>query len=156
MPVHSVMSWNGRGSHVTRVQQRQITQNAAMHFKRGRPWLIEWYRLSDDQRQAAVFRGIRDRDPGAVVEATCLESQKLRVRTYTAGYNVLCVVQTLLWHLGFQETKCFFPAHSLRFSIVGSLCDWEVACSASDHLGSNFESCVWRVVSSHSGSPDPI
>ena len=37
-----------------------------------------------------------------------------------------------------------------RFSIVGSLRDREVACSASDRQGPNFESCVWRTVSSHS------
>ena len=30
------------------------------------------------------------------------------------------------------------------------LCDREVACSASDRQGWNFESCVWRAVSSHS------
>ena len=35
-------------------------------------------------------------------------------------------------------------------SIVGSLRDREVACSASDRQGSNFESCVWRTVSSQS------
>ena len=35
-------------------------------------------------------------------------------------------------------------------SIVGNLRDREVACSASDRRGSNFESCVWRTVSSHS------
>ena len=35
-------------------------------------------------------------------------------------------------------------------SIVGSLRDLEVACSASDRQGSNFESCVWRTVSSQS------
>ena len=33
---------------------------------------------------------------------------------------------------------------------MGSLCDREVACSASDRQGSNFESCVWRTVSSQS------
>ena len=33
---------------------------------------------------------------------------------------------------------------------VGSLRDREVACSTSDRQGSNFESCVWRTVSSHS------
>ena len=33
---------------------------------------------------------------------------------------------------------------------AGSLRDREVACSASDRLGSNFESCVWRTVSSQS------
>ena len=32
---------------------------------------------------------------------------------------------------------------------MGSLRDREVACSASDRQGSNFESCVWRAVSSH-------
>ena len=31
---------------------------------------------------------------------------------------------------------------------MGSLRDREVACSASDRQGSNFESCVWRTVSS--------
>ena len=35
-------------------------------------------------------------------------------------------------------------------SIVGSLRDREVACSASDRQGSNFESCVCRTVSSQS------
>ena len=34
-------------------------------------------------------------------------------------------------------------------SAVGSLCDREVAGPASDRQGSNFESCVWRAVSSH-------
>ena len=35
-------------------------------------------------------------------------------------------------------------------SIVGSFRDREVACSVSDRQGSNFESCVWRTVSSQS------
>ena len=43
----------------------------------------------------------------------------------------------------------------MKLSIVGSLRDREVACSASDRQGSNFESCVWRTVSSHS-SHHPI
>ena len=33
---------------------------------------------------------------------------------------------------------------------MGSLRDREVACSASDRQGSNFESCVWRTVPSQS------
>ena len=74
---------------------------------------------------------------GAVVKAACLKSRRSRVRTP-------------LWPPSYKETKCFFSAHSQRFNIVGSLCDQEVACSASDRQGSNFESCVWRVVSSHS------
>ena len=77
--------------------------------------------------------------------------------------------------LALQEEKCYFsastndfteahtpttahhdapnvhPSHSLeKVSIVGSLRDREVACSASDRQGSNFESCVWRTVSSQS------
>ena len=38
----------------------------------------------------------------------------------------------------------------VKVSIVGSLRDREVACSASDRQGSNFESCVWKTVSSQS------
>ena len=38
----------------------------------------------------------------------------------------------------------------VKVSIAGSLRDREVACSASDRQGSNFESCVWRTVSSQS------
>ena len=38
----------------------------------------------------------------------------------------------------------------MLLSIVESLRDREVVCSASDLQGSNFESCVWRTVSSHS------
>ena len=44
----------------------------------------------------------------------------------------------------------FLPHPRVRLSIVGSLRDREVACSASNRQGSNFESCVWRTVSSHS------
>ena len=49
---------------------------------------------------------------------------------------------------GLKETKMFFPHPLGEVSIVGSLRDREVACSASDHQGPNFESCVWRTVSS--------
>ena len=38
----------------------------------------------------------------------------------------------------------FLPHPRVKVSIVGSLRDREVACSASDRQGSNFESCVWR------------
>ena len=72
-----------------------------------------------------------------MVKAACLESRVSWVRTP-------------LWHSSFKETKCFFPAHSERFNIVGSLREREVAYSASDSQRSNFESCVWSAVSSHS------
>ena len=51
---------------------------------------------------------------------------------------------------GLKETKKFLPHPRVKVSIVGSLRDRGVACSASDRQGSNFESCVWRTVSSHS------
>ena len=44
----------------------------------------------------------------------------------------------------------FLPHSRVKVSIVGSLRDREVASSASDRQGSNFESCVWRTVSSQS------
>ena len=51
---------------------------------------------------------------------------------------------------GLKKTEMFLPHPLVKLSIVGSLCYREVACSASDRQGANFESCVWRTVSSHS------
>ena len=51
---------------------------------------------------------------------------------------------------GFKETKMFLPHPRVKVSIVESFRDREVTCSASDRQGSNFESCVWRTVSSQS------
>ena len=51
---------------------------------------------------------------------------------------------------GWKDTKIFLPHPRVKVCIVGSLRDREVACSASDRQGSNFESCVWRTVSSQS------
>ena len=51
---------------------------------------------------------------------------------------------------GLKETKMFLPHPRVKVNILGSLRDREVACSASDRQGSNFESCVWRTVSSQS------
>ena len=51
---------------------------------------------------------------------------------------------------GLKETKMFLLHPRVKLSIVGSLRDRELACSASDRQCSNFESCVWRTVSSHS------
>ena len=61
-----------------------------------------------------------------------------RVRGYVPGLG------------GLKETKLLLPHPRVKVSIVGSLRDREVACSASDRQGSNFESCVWRTVSSQS------
>ena len=52
---------------------------------------------------------------------------------------------------GLKRNKKMFLFHPrVKVSIAGSLRDREVACSASDRQGSNFESCVWRTVSSQS------
>ena len=81
-------------------------------------------------------------------------------RTLCLGGGPRVVVSTAAFHArvrgsvpglgGLKETKLFLPHPRVKVSIVGSLCDREVACSASDRQGSNFESCVWRTVSSQS------
>ena len=78
----------------------------------------------------------------------------------TGGGGPRVVVSTAAFHArvrgsvpglgGLKETKLFLPHPRVKVSIVGSLRDREVACSASDRQGSNFESCVWRTVSSQS------
>ena len=50
----------------------------------------------------------------------------------------------------FKRNKNVSSPSTCESRIVGSLRDREVACSASDPQGSNFESCVWRTVSSQS------
>ena len=93
----------------------------------------------------------------------CLEqlvSQQCRASTGNTGGGPRVVVSTAAFHArvrgsvpglgGLKETKLFLPHPRVKVSIVGSLRDREVACSASDRQGSNFESCVWRTVSSQS------
>ena len=50
---------------------------------------------------------------------------------------------------GLKKKKMFLPHPLVKLSIVRSLRDLEVACSASDLQGLNLESRVWRAVSSH-------
>ena len=73
--------------------------------------------------------------PGVVVSTAAFHA---RVRGSFPGFGSL------------KETQIFLPHPRVKLSIVGSLCDREVACSASDHQWTIFESCVWRTVSSHS------
>ena len=78
----------------------------------------------------------------------------------TRGGGPRVVVSTAAFHArvwgsvpglgGLTETKMFLPHPRVKVNIVGSLRDREVACSASDRQVSNFESCVWRTVSSQS------
>ena len=49
-----------------------------------------------------------------------------------------------------KETKIFLPHPLVKTQYCGGLRDREVAYSTSDRQGSNFESCVWKAVSSHS------
>ena len=81
-----------------------------------------------------------------------------RVPTHIEGGGPRVVVSPAAFHArvrgsvpglgGLKETKMFLPHPRVKVSIAGSLSDREVACSASDRQGSNFESCVWRTVSS--------
>ena len=82
-----------------------------------------------------VIRECSCRGPRVVVSTAAFQA---RVRGSVPGLG------------GLKETKLFLPHPRVKVSIVGSLRDREVACSASDRQGSNFESCVWRTVSSQS------
>ena len=71
--------------------------------------------------------------------------------TFHASTNKVYIGGFLPLHLqDLKETKNVSSHPRVKVSIVGSLRDREVACSASDRQGSNFESCVWRTVSSQS------
>ena len=72
-----------------------------------------------------------------------------RVVVSTAAFHAR-VRGSVLGLGGLKETKLFLPHPRVKVSIVGSLRDREVACSASDRQGSNFESRVWKTVSSQS------
>ena len=67
------------------------------------------------------------------------------------------VVSTAAFHArvrgsfpGLVDLQMFLPYPLVKRNVVGSPRAREVACSTSDRQGSNFESCVWRAVSSHS------
>ena len=71
-------------------------------------------------------------------------------RVSTAAFHATRVRGSVPGLGGLKKTKMFLSHPRVKVSIVGSLRDREVACSASDRRGSNFESCVWRTVSSQS------
>ena len=82
------------------------------------------------------------------------------IRVLWLGGGPRVVVSTAAFHVrvrssfpgldGLKETLMFLPRPLVKLTIVGSLRNREVACSVSDLQGLNFESCVWRAVSSHS------
>ena len=93
------------------------------------------YRAGTGRASAGFLQGLSGGGPRVVVSTAAFHA---RVRGSVPGLG------------GLKGTKLFLPHPRVKVSIVGSLRDREVACSASDRQGSNFESCVWRTVSSQS------
>ena len=116
--------------------------------------LLEQPQITTSQGTFLVTKSCGDRTH----EHSMREEGLLLLHTEGGGPRV--VVSTAAFHArvrgsvpglgGLKETKMFLPHPRVKVSIVGSLRDREVACSASDRQGSNFESCVWRTVSSQS------
>ena len=110
--------------------------------------------LTDRPRLAVMRTGGFRADVGTTLVFGSLVAQLDR------GGGPRVVVSTAAFHArvrgsvpglgGLKETNMFLPHPRVKVSIVGNLRDREVACSASDRQGSNFESCVWRTVSSQS------
>ena len=98
-----------------------------------------WFRRTTEMYVKSCFLKLEDQllggGPRVVVSTAAFHA---RVRGSVPGLG------------GLKGTKMFRPHPRVKVSIVGSLRDREVACSASDRQGSNFESCVWRTVSSQS------
>ena len=98
--------------------------------------------MSDGFTIRVLSRGFtRNRDiPSAVV--------LIKAALGCMGGGPRVVVSTAAFHArvrgsvpglgGLKETKMFLPHPRVKVSIVGSLRDREVACSASDRQGSNF------------------
>ena len=74
---------------------------------------------------------------------------KVATRHYKGRRPIVVVWGPFLGIGGLKETKMLLPHPLVKLSILGSLSDRDVACSASDLQGLNFESCVRRAVSSH-------
>ena len=74
---------------------------------------------------------------------------KAATRHYKGRRPIVVVRGSFLGIDGLKKKNMFLPHPLVKLSIVGSLRDRDVACSASDLQGLNFESCVWRAVSSH-------
>ena len=113
-----------------------------------------------------ALKGLRDYSPVGPWCLVCVVTTSQRLKQHLApvwyylGGGPRVVVSTAAFHArvrgsvpglgGLKETKLFLPHPRVKVSIVGSLCDREVACSASDRQGSSFEFCVRRTVSSQS------
>ena len=92
-----------------------------------------------------VLAGFHNSAPGLMVPLN--EGGGPRVVVSTAAFHArVRFPVSAVW----KKQKMFLSHPRVKVSIVGSLRDREVVCSASDRQGSNFESCVWRTVSSQS------
>ena len=106
-------------------------------------------------RSARLWRRVLDNDN----EVYSWSQVETKERSLFPG-DIGIVVSTAAFHArvrgsfpglgGLKESKIFLPHPLVKLSIVGGLRDREVVCSASDRQGSNFESCVWRAMSSNS------
>ena len=82
-----------------------------------------------------MWASVTDGGP-TLTQAQC---RSIRLKVYSSG-GPRVVVSTAALHARVRGSS---PG-------LGGLKEKEVACSASDRQGSNFESCVWRAVSSQS------
>ena len=112
----------------------ELFTNVICCFNDGSIWPIGLMGLSLNCIKATILNNARGGGPKVVVSTAAFYA---RVRGLVPGLG------------GLKETKMFLPHPRVKVSIVGSLRDREVACSASDRQGSNFESCVLRTVSSN-------
>ena len=90
---------------------------------------------SESVSQLYIGCSLRGGGPGVVISTPAFHA---RVRDLVPGLG------------GLKETKMFLPHPRVKVSIVGSLRDREVACSASDRQDTNFVSSVRRTVPSQS------
>ena len=90
-------------------------------------WMLQL--LLDDRCRPSCFRTLMYRGGGhKVVVSTAAFHARFRGSVSGLG--------------GLKETKMFLAHARVKLSIVESLSDREVACSASHRQGTNFESCV--------------
>ena len=116
---------------------------AIIHF------LIHWSRLKQTTKHILHIKLSLFSTKTILNWLVVLQGGGPRVVVSTAAFHAR-VRGSVPSHGGLKETKIFLPHPRVKVSIVGSLRDREIACSASDRQGSNFESCVWRIVSSQS------
>ena len=136
------------GPHRLPVILRVFLQNVSTYswripgMNRGRPIFLTGARATF-KLELKVNRGPRG---GEKIDGTRSGS------LWVPGGGPRVVVSTAAFHArvrgsvpglgGFKKQKMFLSHPRVKVSIVGSLRDREVACSASDRQGSNFKSCV--------------